>query len=67
MISLLLPCACGETVLVEIGLEVGRRHNSPLNRQASSERVTAEGPLGDEGKRSKSNSILTEQITLYYD
>jgi hypothetical protein len=40
---------------------------APLNRQASSEGVTAEGPLGDEGKRLMSNSIHTEQITLYYD
>jgi hypothetical protein len=35
-------------LLVEIGLESGRRHNSPLTIPPSSEGVTAEGPLGDE-------------------
>jgi hypothetical protein len=35
-------------VLVEIGPEGGRRHNSPLMILPSSEGATAEGPLGDE-------------------
>jgi hypothetical protein len=35
-------------LLVEIGPEGGRRHNSPLMVPSSSEGDTAEGPLGDE-------------------
>jgi hypothetical protein len=35
-------------LLVEIGSESGRRHNSPLTTLPSSEGVMAEGPFGDE-------------------
>jgi hypothetical protein len=34
-------------VLVEIGPEGGRRHNSPMKALPSSEGDTTEGPLGD--------------------
>jgi hypothetical protein len=37
------------SVLVEIGPEGGRRHNSSLTYPPSSEGVTTEGPFGDEG------------------
>jgi hypothetical protein len=40
---------CSHKLLVEIGSEGGRRHNSPLIGLLSSEGVMAEGPLGDEG------------------
>jgi hypothetical protein len=39
--------AIEKALLVEIGPEGGRRHNSPLKAQPSFEGVTAEGPLGD--------------------
>jgi hypothetical protein len=48
-----LPCGLGffhevgAKLLVEIGPEGGRRHNSPLKDLPSSEGVTAEGPFGD--------------------
>jgi hypothetical protein len=54
----------GAKLLVEIGSEGGRRHNSPLNCTPSSEGVTTEGPLGDEGTL-MTNTTPTEQITLY--
>jgi hypothetical protein len=46
------PChavfhAVGAKLLVEIGPEGGRRHNSPLKNLPSSEGDTTEGPLGD--------------------
>jgi hypothetical protein len=37
----------GAKLLVEIGPEGGRRHNSPLKALPSSGGVTAEGPLRD--------------------
>jgi hypothetical protein len=38
----------GAKLLVELGPEGGRRHNSPLKTPPSPEGDTTEGPLGDE-------------------
>jgi hypothetical protein len=52
-------------LLVEIGPEGGRRHNSPLKALPSSEGVTVEGPLGD-GRKALSPMLpsLSRQLLL---
>jgi hypothetical protein len=68
------PRIFGNCVLVEIGPEGGRQHNSPLEALPSSEGVTAEGPLGDGRKAlslllpSLSRVLLpSDYLYLYYN